>query len=392
MSIKYNNQTIYKRIINWREVVKTMLNGVQIRPSAEEDEYILFVESADYLWKLYIYACTLDFYPFNERTDPFDWQVSIDDWPFERYTGTVRADNTGVIEVGSWYQPDSNHTILIKPTTIWYGWAKAFGTWARWNNINQIIHDSPYMWYWDSATNTWDFFRMYQWCQSSVTSAPAEVLPSTVTTIGNYFRFWQYAGCALTSIPAEVMPNSVTSIGDEFRASQYIGNPIITPAVEVLSNNLVSIWNSFRDEMYSDCTNLTTWATEVIPSSVTSIWYRFRESQYDGCTSLTSTPDEVYPNNVGIGQMYRSYQYARCPNLISAKMMANRWYNNYRNRQFRNTNANIVVTIGWNVVDTWLTMSQWGWIWLPTGCTIYVPSSLLSAYQQEYSYYTFIWY
>lgn len=226
----------------------------------------------------------------------YNWNVSVDWWASTNYSWTWSSWWSITL---NWYTAWTNHTIKITPTTEEYWWALAYG-WegTAWRTyLTEVIYDWSYMWYWVSATSTWNNFRrsQYDWC-TSLTAAPAEVLPDTVTRIGTFFRYSQYYWCtSLISAPAEVLPNSVTTIWDRFRYSQYY-------------------W----------CTLLTTAPAEVLPDTVTSIGAYFRNNQYNWCTLLTTIS---WWKDLSIGgSSYRRRQFYNCTSSKTVTVLSDVWY------------------------------------------------------------------
>lgn len=131
----------------------------------------------------------------------YDWNISIDWWASTNYSWTWSSWWSITL---SWYTAWSSHTIAITPTTETYWWALAYWwyntAWATY--LTEVVYDWSYMWYWESATSTGKYFRFCQYYQcTSLTSAPEEVLPDTVTSIWAYFRGFQYYWCtSLTEI------------------------------------------------------------------------------------------------------------------------------------------------------------------------------------------------
>lgn len=183
-------------------------------------EYIKYKMNADSNGNLYVPVGWRNHTYFIDCA--YNWNVSVDWWASTNYSWTWSSWWSIIL---SWYTAWSSHTIIITPTTEAYWWALAYW-WAQtaWSTyLTEVVYDWSYMWYWVSATDTWDYFRCDQYCYcTSLTLAPAEVLPDTVTTIWGNFRYYQYQGCtSLTSAPTEALPNSVTSIGTYFRRYQY---------------------------------------------------------------------------------------------------------------------------------------------------------------------------
>lgn len=256
-------------------------------------ESIITRQKADSAWQMYI--------PY---WDP-NWKVSIDD---------VVVQNWWSSYAFWWYTADTEHIVKIEPTTLNYWRAKNYKwsqrTWPIRNTVIEIIQDKSYVWFADSATNTWNNFREneYRWCTNLINTAE-EYIPDTVTTIWNYFRYYQHSGCRLiTKAPKEVLPNTVTSIWSYFRAYEYLScNALTESAEEVLPNTITSIWNYFRNEQYSSCSalkNIVWWVDQ-------SVWW---------------------PN-------YRYQQFSSTANWKTIKVLSDVWYNSSSSTWL--TNANV---------------------------------------------------
>lgn len=302
-------------------------------------------------YSLYI---PVNYRPRNESWwQAYDWNIIIDGKNPLRRTG-VAAASAAVRRLQFSATPWLHHITIMPYWGATYWWAKAFkymnDSYAKSTLIN-IIYDESYMWYADSATDTWDYFRawQYQWC-NNLTNCPDEILPSTVTTVWIWFRQNQYSQCAsLTSIPNEVLPSVVNSIGASFRQEQYsYCNSITSVPTEVFSPLVTSIDNNFRYWQYSRCTWLLVPSIEVLNSNITSIWDSFRYNQYGNCTNLTLAEEEVLPNTVtSIGTGFRRLQYTTCTSLSQIKWIID--YNigsgNYRTYQFGWCSANKTVKV-----------------------------------------------
>lgn len=218
-------------------------------------ESIVYVMEADSSWNIYVPSA---WYNTSWRTwVSFSWNISVDWWATTTtYSGSSSSWGKKTL---SWYTEWTLHTIMITPVTEAYQWAKAYGwysvTWR--DKLKEVLYDWSYMWYWTSATSTWHYFRYNQYygC-SSLTTAPIEVISSTVTSIWDYFRYGQFYQCSsLTAGADEVIPDSVTSIGKNFRGSQYAISGITT-AKENNSNSLTSIGSQYRYQQYNSCNNM----------------------------------------------------------------------------------------------------------------------------------------
>jgi len=343
---EYNNTTaIYHGGVSYSSVYK---NLVQYFPDPRTpptpvpaSEYIEVEIKATSSWEIRV--------PTN---GVYNWNISIDWWTPVNYTRTTIWGNYLRI---TGYTADQIYNVVIRPWNYWYGWAKSFSYRTNTSSTNpaaqylmNIVYDSSYVWYADSATDTWASFRVkqYYWCYN-ITTPAIEVIPNTVTTIGVSFRSWQYNWCtSLTTTAQEVMPPSVTTIPNSFRYQQYYWCTSLTSSTqEVMPNSVTSIWNNFREYQYWWCTNITSttpevlstslttigegfrlgqysntwvtsWAIEVIPNTVTSIWNSFRSSMYHQCYSLLTIQPEVIPSWATIDTInFRRGMYKECINL-----------------------------------------------------------------------------
>ena len=315
MAIKFNWKDLQKRVFNGVEAEKVMLNWIQIRPETTPPTPVYPIESivvkvrAYNNWELYIPISR----PYWAPDSSYNWNVSIDGWTNVSYSGTTSY--RWYITIGTWYAWNSEHIVVITPVTVSYWWAKAFNYYSVSinNSLREVIQDMSYIWYAESATNTWDWFRAYQYYYTPITTFPDEVLPNTVTTIWDWFRAGQYNLARwdqMTAYPAEVLPSSVTSIWDHFRDWQYATSHTQIPAAaEVLPSSVTWIWTHFRNGQYNG-SQITAAATEVLPDSVTTIWVGFRHGQYGYCRSLTAAAAEARNNTItSIPDDFRSYQY-----------------------------------------------------------------------------------
>lgn len=405
---EYNNTTaIYHGGVSYSSVYKNLVQyfpDPRTPPWPPEEKIEIEVE-ADSNWNIYI--PTNNVYQDSYRIS-YDWSISIDNWSWVRYNWYVYEGSSRQKITISWYTPSQVYNIKIKsysnPT---YWWAKAFN-YRNDNSIvgtlKSIIYDNSYMWYADSATSTWDYFRawQYQWC-SSITSIPAENIPSTVVNIWSYFRHYQYYWCSwITSVSNEIMPPTVNSIWTNFREYQYwFCTSLTTPASEVMPSWSYNIPNSFRYGQYRN-SGLTTPAEEALPSTITVIWDNFRGSQYMNCTSLTYTPIEVLPNTVNsIWSYFRYYQYYWCSSVTEVKGIIDRnvWTpSNYRRGRLWASYLNSVKVFS-DVWPWWAYNSSWDWFYRDAVTQILVPSAYLQNFIDSNNYprrfitdSKFIWY
>ena len=429
MAIKINNQDLQARYINGNSVIKVMLNYEQIRPavippvSNEYIEYQCISHTTTVSWETRhsIYVPVgwvghnwVDVYnpslvTTHNRRVSVDWgeevQHNSETWAF-----AVRVDE-------AW-----THTVKIRPVVEEYWRALAYSWWfqsdAIKDSLRDIIYDWSYMWYAVSATNTWDWFRAYQYARTNtrhhlrfthpaqetmpatvttiwdyfmycmyqngeqLTSSSTEVMSSSVTTIWNYFSYRQYYYCGdltLWSGLSEAMWNSVTTIWNSYREWQFSGcNSNVNPLAEVMSSNVTSIGNNFRSWQYAG-NDIITAASEVLPNRLLTIWWWFREYQYFNC-DITTTPVEVLPDSVtSVWFSYREYQYSGCP-VSTISWWKDNGFNLSRYHQFWYYIDPMTITMIWDVwpsdyTDTINTDF--------TTTTVYVPNAYISNYRDS---------
>lgn len=320
-----------------------------------EWEFVMVVMSSDSNWDLKIPIAW-----YNNSTSsqnaPYNWKISIDWWTQTTYSWTWSAT---AITVASWLTANSDHTIMITPTTESYWWARAFWFRSSWVTtlLKKVLRDGSYMWYSSSDTNTWTWFRMFQynWCSNLTEIPEEEAFPTTVTTVGGYFRRWTYANCtSLVVAQKEIFSNTVTSVGDFFRDWEYSWCKNLTTVFdESFSSWVTSIWNYFRENQYKNCKKITKPLDESLPWNVTSIWTYFRSEQYSWCSEITYASEEKLPNTVtSIWQRFRNNQYSSCTKISQIKWWKNLsvWWNYYRYYQFNNCNTNKTVKV---LSDVW---------------------------------------
>jgi hypothetical protein len=167
-------------------------------------ESIVTKQKANSNWNIYI--------PYWDT----NWKVSIDDTVVQNWWSSTSF---------SWYVANSEHIVAIEPITVSYWRAKNYKWYNKTGNnlVIEIIQDKSYIWFADSATDTWTYFRRdeYSSCTQLINTAE-EYLPDTVTTIGTNFRYRQYKWCSkITEAPEEVLPDTVTSIWTAYRYEQF---------------------------------------------------------------------------------------------------------------------------------------------------------------------------
>ena len=329
------------------KISKIYVGTNQVRPPYPV-ESIVYKMNADGSWNLYI---PVSWYStaWNQNV-AYSWKVSVD-WDAETtYSWTWYRG--GYIAI-SWYAAWTNHTIMIKPTTEDYWWARAYA-WYRVTAqtfVTEIVYDWSYMWFAVSATDTGNYFRWgeYYWC-SALIEATEEYLPDTVTTIWERFRQAQYSDCT----------------------------SLLRAAEEKMSSSATTIWIYFRVGQYSTCSSLIYAPKEKLTSGITTIGAYFRQAQYSSCTSLTYAPEEDLPDTVtSMSTYFRQNQYNYCSALTEVRWWKDLsvWANYYRDNQFGNSTSNKTVKVLSNVWYASYSSST-----LPNNrvTTVYVPSAYLS--------------
>lgn len=194
-------------------------------------EYIEYKMNADSNGRLYVPVWWLNW--SGSYGVYYNWKVSVDGWSETSYSWTW-AYNTNIIL--SWYTSWTSHTIKIVPNSEDYWWARAF--WWTGNSyssyLTEVIYDSSYMWYADSATSAWDYFRanQYNGCTNLIAS-PEEYMPDTVTSIGTRFRQYQFYNC--TSLTKIKWWYDSSIWGNYYRYYQY-NSCTSNKTIKVLSN------------------------------------------------------------------------------------------------------------------------------------------------------------
>ena len=258
-----------------------------------------------------------------DRWCPYNWFISVDWWEYHQFVWTWSTSNNLV--VAEWLPVDSEHVIDLRIFDIedQYWRARAFWWYQSGiaDRLTELIVDSCYLWFAQSAESTWNYFRSYQYCWcTNLRNAYNEYIPLTCLDTWVHFRTYQYNWCTtLTTVWAESCPNSVLEIKDWFRQYQYANcSNLVEPAVEVMPDTVTRIWQHFRWHMYENCTSLVETAWEVLPPTLQTIAHDFRCWQYKWCVNLLTASDEVLPDTVtSIADWFRLEQFMNCRNLTT---------------------------------------------------------------------------
>lgn len=324
---------------NWFAIIfyNWVWSSIDISSIDEESIVIIMMTDSNGDLKIPVAWCNRT----SSQDAPYNWKVSYDWWSETTYSWTGSAS---AIAIWSWLVANTTHIVVIKPVVEDYGWALAFWFRLSWvqDLLQSVVYDWSYKWYWVSSTYVWDQFRarQYYWC-TSLTKAPEEVLPSSVTNIGTYFRYYQYYWCtSLTTAPEEVLPSSVTTIG-----------------------------NHFRERQHNWCTSLTKAPEEALPSSVTNIGSSFRAYQYYWCSILNEIKWWIDLSR-GNNSYYRREQFYNCNTNKIVKVLSNVWFASYNSNTLENsyvTQVKVPNAYLQNFIDattlprSWITDSKFIW-------------------------------
>ena len=282
--------------------------------------------------------------------------INVDWWDYTQYVWTWSTSNN--IVIAEWLEPNSEHLVDLRIFDVEDQYWRARAFWWSWSwiadRLTELVVDSCYLWFADSAESTWNYFRyrQYEWC-TNLKNAYNEYIPATCRDTGTNFRCYQYNWCtSLITAWVESCPNSIEEIKWWFREYQYANcRSLQQPAAEVMPNTVTVIWDHFRWWQYQNCVSITNWAQEVLPPNLENIYSYFRCNQYEWCTNLTTVSDEVMPDTVTyIATYFRLCQYRNCPNLTATAKEAMSTSIQTQEYHFRHQQYE------W---DTWITLVKW---------------------------------
>ena len=190
------------------------------------------------------------------------WMYSVDGW--EWTTSSVALSATP-LSVALW--STGQHTIVIKPQTYAYGWAKQM--WNR-NTTN----------YWNST-----------WLTFSVRNLPIFALMSTSTGFANYWLYYMFAQCTTLTKVKFSATSTLTSAWWYFMYYAFY-NCTALQSVEwsFIKSNLTTIWNYFMSYAFYNCTNLTKMNSWLTLASITSMGSYFMYFTWQACAKLSGLP------------------------------------------------------------------------------------------------------
>ena len=358
------------------------INNRKYIPPASE--FIEIKMMADTLGKVYVPVAwcngliyTGRHFGNNYYDAPYDWDVLIDNQFSKRITWVSRV--YGYEEVGSWLEPWTFHYIKIYPHNYDeqtglpdYGWCMAFSMWwkcmgsenLQYKNpiadyLYEIIYDGAILWYRNSDHK-----------------------------LGSWYKTCQFAWCInLTKVWKETDLNNITEIWSHFLTAQYANSGVIESATESTPDCPEALtW--FREQQYRRCSNLITAADEIDPPHMGDWYYHsYREGQYGYCENLLVSWPEKTPLSINGWVEFKFNQYLGCSKLNTiSRLDYCPWYGQsyFRWWQFQwcGTQSNWITAYlyGRDVIkgsDLSLGLAN------DNVYRIYVPSNLVTAYQQD---------
>lgn len=220
---------VFKDLVSDYQTKLSSITSSKIQKNADWDdneyEFIEIIALADSSGKIRIPVGWVST-SFSQNC-AYDWMVSVDWWEAEEITGTGSAT---YVSVWSWLTEWTEHRVIIKPKTIWWGWGRAFwylSTGAQ-AYIKELIHDS-YKCYATSRVDT-----------------------------GAHYKHATYTGCTNLTNSYEKLPTSVTTIGDYYMKECYAGCTSLTTAFWEIVHSGATLWTDYRHHEYTGCTALST--------------------------------------------------------------------------------------------------------------------------------------
>lgn len=307
----------------------------------------------------------------------YNWDVYVDN----SFAVNISWSSTrqGYREVASGKTPWSFHFVKIYPheydAQTWlpaYWWAMAFAMgWSCVASLDltyknpiadllyEILYDWAIMWYKcsDHVIGAWYKTAQFAWC-SNLTKAYEETDVSMVTSIWRHFLAWQYCQSWVTESATEKTPDC-TAAQTGFREQQYWKcADLLTAATEIDPPRMWQwYYHSYREWQYAFCPLLTVTAPENPPQWITG-WIEYKYNQYWGCTWIRTISRVEY-----------------CPWY---------WATEFRWSQFRdcgNSDNPLTAYLYWDQVIKSYSNSMW--LVNANVRRIYVPSDLLTAYQND---------
>lgn len=309
MAIKINWKDLAKRIINWQEVQKVMLNGSQIWPNTIPPtpvvDYLCFTantaNSTIALNKQYN-AKEVELEISYNKTTWIDYNWTNNSWDI------ITLNN--IWDKIYFRNKSETVTDLSSPTYYWvrrYTFAMTWSISAS-GDINTLLCKystttlpQPISWqYWGSNT----FTSLFENC-TSLTTAPS--LPATTLNVWCYNSMFKWCTNLISApnLPSLYVPDSWYR--DMFR---WCSSLISTPSIIATSCDDYSLTG-----MFYGCTSLTT-ANITLPSLLS--WLYNFNSMFMWCTSLVTAPS--LPATTLTDSCY-GWMFYNCTNLITPPLL-----------------------------------------------------------------------
>lgn len=270
MAIKINGKNLAKRIINWQEVVKVMLNWAEIRPNEVPSNSILCFTANQSNSTVKLTYCSVGD-PSSYTTMPHYFEMSDDGVQWEDYNPNRLWEWVTITLSNVW---DKVYIRNKSTTPVTFGSSP--------NGYRFVMSGS--------IAASWDI--SYLLCKNG----------STTMTWGYFYNL--FLGCtSLTSAPK--IP--FASLPDDCCRSMFSWcTSLVTPP----QLPATSLWVRCYRGMFTWCTSLTT--APVLPA--TSLPSQCCISMFSGCTSLTTAPS--LPATSLAHQCYYA-MFQQCTSLIN---------------------------------------------------------------------------
>ena len=275
MAIKINGKDLAKRVINWHEVEKVMLNWTEIRPNSTPpvfNDYLCFTanQSNSTLKLTYGNSSGSSYHTMPHYFEISDNGVYWEDYNPNRLWSWVTITLNNVWDK-VYIRNKSETPVSFGTLPYRYRFEMSGSIAASWD-ISSLLCRSG------STTIPWGYFMQLFYMCTALTSAPK--LPFTALT--SYCYENMFAGCTnLTTAPT--LP--ATTVADYAYYQMFTGCTALTSAPQLPATTL---WASCYFGMFSGCTNIT--QTPSLPATtLTPSCYREMFS-YSGVTTLTELP------------------------------------------------------------------------------------------------------
>ena len=358
------------------------INNWRYIPPASE--FIEIKMKADSNGKVYIPAAWCNWLIYTGRTfgndhydAPYDWDVLVDNVFSKRVTWT--SGRQRYEEVGSWLEAGSFHLIKIYPHNYdeqtWlpdYWWCMAFGMGGKCMGSEDLRYKNP----------------IADYLYEIIYDGAILGYRNSDHKLGSWYKTCQYAWCInLTKVWEETDVSDITEIGSHFLTAQYAHSWVTESATERTPDCPEALtW--FREQQYWRCISLHTASDEKDPPHMGQWYYHsYREWQYGYCENLLISGPETTPIGIEWWVEFKFNQYLWCSRLQTISRLDYcpwYWQSYFRWGQFQ-----------WcGTQSNWITAHLYGESVIKSSDLslglanenvdkIYVPSGLVSAYQND---------